>query len=52
MHSWVYTDDDAWNQAYANAAERLFGKVQGDTLTEDQDEACIAAANAEYEERQ
>jgi hypothetical protein len=47
MTSRVYTPDDQWNQAYANAAERLFGKVHGDTLTEDQDDACIAEANAE-----
>lgn len=39
--------DDAWQQAYNNAAERLYGKVAGDTLTEEQDAACIAEADAE-----
>jgi hypothetical protein len=39
--------DDRWNQAFNNAAERLFGKAEGDTLTEDEDAACIAAADVE-----
>lgn len=39
--------EDMWQQAHANAAERLFGKVEGDTLTEDEDDSCIAAANIE-----
>ena len=37
-------EDDRWIQAYNNAAERLFGKVEGDTLTAEEDEACIADA--------
>ncbi len=43
--SQVLNADDAWNQAYNNAAERLFPKV--DLLTEEQDAQCIAAANEE-----
>lgn len=42
----IYTDDDEWWSHYMNAAERMFGKTDGDTLTENQDEACIADANA------
>lgn len=41
------TSDDRWQQAYNNAAEELFGKVEGDVLTEDEDTACIAAADAQ-----
>jgi hypothetical protein len=37
--------DDAWFQAYNDAAEHLFGVVNG-PLTDEQDDACIAAANA------
>jgi hypothetical protein len=39
--------DDRWQQAYNNQAELLFGKVEGDVLTPEEDETCIAAANAE-----
>ncbi len=40
-------DDDRWQQAYNNAAERLFGKVEGDTLTEDEDAVCLIEADDE-----
>jgi hypothetical protein len=43
-------EDDRWQQAYNNAAELLFGLVEGDTLTEDQDAACVAEANDEIRE--
>jgi hypothetical protein len=39
--------DDRWQQAYNNAAERLFGLVAGDAATDEQDEACIAEADSE-----
>ena len=39
--------DIAWNTAHANAAEALFGKVEGDTLTQEEDDACIAEADAQ-----
>lgn len=42
-----YADwDTRWNSHYANAAERLFGKVDGDVLTDEEDAACIADADA------
>jgi hypothetical protein len=41
--------DGQWQQAYNNAAERLFGKTEGDTLTDDEDAECIAAADREME---
>jgi hypothetical protein len=44
-------DDDAWQQTYNNAAERLFGKTEGDTLTDEEDEAAIAAANEEVSQK-
>lgn len=37
--------DERWMQHYNNAAELLFGKVEGDTLTSDEDDTCIAAAD-------
>ena len=39
-------DDARWYSHYDNAAERLFGKRSGDTLTQEEDEACVADANA------
>ena len=38
------TADTHWFDLYCNAAERLFGVVNG-VLTNEQDDACIAAAN-------
>lgn len=38
--------DDRWYSAYNNAAELLFGKVEGDLLADEEDAACIAAADA------
>jgi hypothetical protein len=40
-------DDDRWNQAYNNAAERLYGKKEGDTLSQEEDEAAQAEAEKE-----
>lgn len=40
-------EDDRGQQAYNNAAERLFGKVEGDVLTEDEDEICIIEADGQ-----
>lgn len=40
-------EDGHWYSAYANAAERLYGKAEGDLLSAEEDEACIAAANTE-----
>ena len=45
-------DDDRWQQAYNNAAERLYGKVEGDSVNEDEDAACIKAANEETADEQ
>jgi len=39
-------EDIRWYAAYENAAERLFNKADG-ILTPEEDEACIAAADAE-----
>ena len=51
------TEDDRWEQAYNNAAELLFPDAFDPanfrpvrTLTEDEDAACIAAANEEIRE--
>ena len=41
------TEAQRWESAYANAAEELFGLVDGDTCTEEQDEAIIARAKEE-----
>ena len=45
------SEADRWLQAYNNAAADLFGKVSGDMLTEEEDSACIRAANAAVEEK-
>lgn len=37
--------DERWMQHYNNAAELLFGKVEGDTLTSDEDDTCTTAAD-------
>lgn len=37
--------DDRWHQHYFNAAEALFGKLDGDQLDEHEDAACIAYAD-------
>jgi hypothetical protein len=39
--------DDRWQQAFNNAAERLYGKTNGDLLTDEEDAACIQAADDE-----
>jgi hypothetical protein len=40
-------EDDRWQSHYTNAAERLFGWREGrGGLSEEQDDACIAEANA------
>jgi hypothetical protein len=41
------SDDDRWYQAYNNAAERLFGKKEGDTLSQEEDEAAQREADEE-----
>lgn len=38
--------DDRWYSHYFNAAELLFGKTGDDLLTLEEDEACIAEADA------
>jgi hypothetical protein len=40
-------EDDRWQSAYENAAERLSGKTAPCVLTAEEDEACIAEANYE-----
>lgn len=47
-HTASASDDDAWQQAYNNAAERLFGKTEGDEMTDEEDQAAIEAANREH----
>lgn len=37
--------DDRWQQHYNNAAELLFGKFPGDTMTAEEDEDCCTAAD-------
>jgi hypothetical protein len=41
------TDAEAarWETEYQNGAEHLFGKVDGDTLDQEQDEACVRYAD-------
>ena len=42
----IKMSDDRWHSHYFNAAELLFGKTGNDTLTPEEDEACIAEADA------
>jgi hypothetical protein len=38
-------EDAIWETLHSNAAERLFGLTDGDTITDEQDAICIADAN-------
>jgi len=46
-HMTSAAEDDRWTSAHQNAAERLFGKTDGDVLTDAEDDACCAEADRE-----